>query len=432
MVTAAIPPEQFRRSAYSNETDIDWYVQPETRWCPWNTKTCSNKLRIKGQGTIELMQKISVPFELRLSSSDNPQDNSAYIITLSVDKNRVKLSTSKGQSYESTESIHGLQPNDDQCYHKYWISFYGKNGNVKYGVGEIRPFFAVFDFNLPEDERKFAEQIYHLHVKMDNDDQMLTKLNNSKEQFLFYIGKKPTLYDPPLFVIPNSVYHTEHTINHTGIPPSQLAIPCRNLYDSIINFKLDDDDFPELTRAIEKSIKNCNGWCHKKLIEKATRFGKSNLKATYLRLTLGNREGNSPGHTFVVEVWPPGHFSPIHKHSDTYAIIRILYGEILLRLYPTLTLNVSQYQPIEQICHEGQITWILPDVNQTHQVKHVDMYGKCCITIQCYAYGGEDRQHYEYFDYLANDGQSIAPFDPKSDMDFYEFKELMRKEQRNI
>jgi hypothetical protein len=261
---------------------------------------------------------------------------------------------------------------------------------------------------------------------------MLTRFDNLKEQFRFYIGRNPILYDPPLFIVPNNLYLSEHAIDHTAIPPSQLQRPCRDLYDSIINFRLNDDDFPELTRAIENSIKNTKGWCHRTLIEKATRFGKSNFKATYLRLTLGNREGNSPGHTFVVEVWPRGHFSPIHNHSNAYAIIRVLYGEILLKLYPALRLNANQYQPIEQICHEGQITWMLPNLNQTHQVKHVDLYGKCCITLQCYTYGIEDREHYEYFDYLASDGRSIGHFDPKSDMDFYEFKQLMRQEQRDI
>ncbi len=427
---AAIPPKQSRRPPNNDEAKVDWFAQPDSFWCPWNSKSCTNKLTIKGQGTVAIMQKTSIPFELRLSSSDDPHDRSAYSIILSVDKNKVKLSTSTGQSYESTDSLHTLQV-DDESWHRYWISLYGEKGNVTYGVGEIRPLFAVFNINFPENEANRIKEIEHLSIRLDNNNQMLTELDNVKEKFRFYIGKECVLYDPPLFVVPENQYSIQHEIHHTAISPLQLEQPCRNLYSSVINFKLNDDKFPDLTTVIEESIKNPLGWCHRKLVEKANRFGKPNLKATYLRLTLGNREGNAPGHTYVVEIWPPGHFSPIHSHSNAYAIIRVLYGEVLLRLYPALRLNVNQHQPIEQICHEGKVTWLLPNLNQTHQLKHVDLYGKCCITIQCYTYGIEDGRHYEYFDYLANDGGIIGHFEPKSDMDFYEFKNLMQKEKRH-
>ena len=397
-------------------------------WCPWNSRSCTNKLTICGQGTIEITQHGSIPFELTLSSSSDPRDFDAYSITLSVNENEVKLSTSKGKLYESAETLCKLQLNDGN-WHTYWISFYGETGNILYGVGEIRPLFAAFNITLEEGEAKLAATINHLYVKLNNNENMLSELENSKEKFRFFIGKEPVLYDPPLFVVPQSAFHTKHAIDHTAIPPSQLERPCRDLYDSIINFRINDDDFPDLTTVIEKSIKNPNGWCRRKLTEKANRFGKPNFKATYLRLTLGTREGSAPGHTYVVEIWPAGHFSPIHNHSNAYAIIRVLYGEILLKIYPALRLNINQYTPIEQICHEGRVTWLLPNLNQTHQLKHVDQYGKCCITIQCYRYGRDDRQHYEYFDYLPNGEGPIGHFDPKSDMDFYEFKRQMRKER---
>ncbi len=99
---------------------------------------------------------------------------------------------------------------------------------------------------------------------------------------------------------------------------------------------MNTDKFPDLTDVIASSIKNPKGWCYNKLREKAARFGKPNLKATYLRLTMGNPQGSAPGHNYVIEVWPPGHYSPIHSHSSTYAVIRVLSGEILVRLYPAL------------------------------------------------------------------------------------------------
>ena len=299
---------------------------------------------------------------------------------------------------------------------------------MKYGVGEIRPSFAVFDEKLPESESKLMKEVHYLHVKVDNNDRMLTELSNMSEEFRFFIGKLPIVHDPALFVVPQERYTIDPSGHDTAIPPSKLEKPCRDLYHSIINFRLNADDFLNLTDVIEKSIKNPEGWCYKKLIEKANRFGKPNPKATYLRLTVGQLEGNAPGHTFVVEVWPPGHFSPIHNHGNTYAIIRVLYGEISLRLYPELRLNVHQHEPIEQTCREGSVTWMQPNLNQTHQLKHIDLQGKSCITIQCYAYGTDDHDHHEYFDYLANDKKSIGHFDPISDMDFQDFKDQMRRE----
>jgi hypothetical protein len=425
---AAIPSNQSRHSLNKDESDAHWSAKRDKAWYRGDLSSCSNRLIVRGQGTVEIMQKEEIPFELRLSNSKNPHDGSAYSIILSVKKEQIKLSTSTGQSYESIDPLHTLQ-SEDGSWHRYWISFYEQDGNVKYGVGEIRSLFAVFDVVLPQrNKAQSVEKIQYLHMKLNNNNQ---ELDHLKEKFRFYIGKKPVSYDSPLFVVPNELYLLKHAVHHTAIPPSQLENPCRDLYDGIINFKLNDADFPDFTDCIEKSIKNTNGWCRTKLMLKSSGFGARNLKTTYLRLTLGKQEGNAPGHQFVVEIWPPGHLSPVHSHSNAYAIIRVLHGEILLKLYPELRLNVKQYQPFEQICHEGQVTWILPNLNQTHQLKHVDLYGKCCITIQCYIYGSEDREHYECFDYIASDGKSIRQFDPKSDMDFYEFKDLMQREKQN-
>lgn len=45
--------------------------------------------------------------------------------------------------------------------------------------------------------------------------------------------------------------------------------------------------------------------------------------ATYLRITLGQSLGNSPGQPYVVEIWPPGHYSSIHDHGDACAVIKV-------------------------------------------------------------------------------------------------------------
>ena len=260
---------------------------------------------------------------------------------------------------------------------------------------------------------------------MNENNRMLTDLSKIRDDVRFFIGKEPVVYDPAIFVIPQDKYSIE---TQCAIPPSKLERPCRDLYDSIINFRLNTEDFPDFVQAIEYSVKNPAGWCYKKLQEKANRFGRPNPLATYLRITYGERLGNSPGHAYVIEIWPAGHYSPIHNHSNAYGIIRVLSGRLLTKMYPELNLKAAQYSAIEQILDEGQVIWMLPNLNQTHQVRNPDLYGSSAISIQCYQYGQDDNMHYEYFDYISNDGLSIAHFDPKSDMDYMEFKELIKRE----
>ena len=76
--------------------------------------------------------------------------------------------------------------------------------------------------------------------------------------------------------------------------------------------------------------------------------------------------------------------------------------------------------------YKDDITWISPTLNQIHQLKNTNTENTC-ITIQCYMYEGDNNTHYDYFDYIDDDGKK-QQYEPDSDMDFVAFKELMRKE----
>ena len=73
--------------------------------------------------------------------------------------------------------------------------------------------------------------------------------------------------------------------------------------------------------------------------------------------------------------------------------------------------------------------WITPALNQTHIL--INVYEETCMTIPCYLYSIIDNRHYEYFDYITNDGKEIEAFDPNSDMAFLDFKKLMKEEWNN-
>ena len=62
---------------------------------------------------------------------------------------------------------------------------------------------------------------------------------------------------------------------------------------------------------------------------------------------------------------------------------------------------------------------------------NLDTNTKTCITIQCYMYDNEDTTHYDYFDYLDDNG-NILQYEPDSDMDFISFKNKMKEEWNSL
>jgi hypothetical protein len=211
------------------------------------------------------------------------------------------------------------------------------------------------------------------------------------------------------------------------LPSSNLNSMGQKLYNCVSGkrFILDDADFPQFSKAIEYSIATPGLWCNKTLQKKSTEFNKDkpNIEETYLRITLGENSGESPGVPYVMEIWPPGHFSPVHNHAGANAVIRVLCGQIHVKLFPFLSDKAIPFGTAD--FKKDEITWINPALNQTHQLQNLGK--KTCVTIQCYMYDEGDNYHYDYFDYLDADGKK-QQYEPDSDMDFVKFKALMKAE----
>ena len=143
---------------------------------------------------------------------------------------------------------------------------------------------------------------------------------------------------------------------------------------------------------------------------------------------MGKNDGESPGIPYVMEIWPVGHYSPIHNHSSANAVIRVLQGEINVTLFPFLSDKIKPFG--EANFHFDQSTWISTNLNQIHQLKNMEYNSMACITIQCYMYDETDNLHYDYFDYVDEQGK-IQHYNPDSDMGFVEFKEIIRQEWLN-
>jgi hypothetical protein len=413
---------------FSNNDNIERFSQPDLSWNPWEMNTCTKTLPIKGQSTIAIIQNDSIPFEIILSNANKLTEingENKYSIVLVVSNREVTLGTyidDQARLLDRTNESHQvLQANNNQEY-VYWINFSKESLTVMYGIGEIRPKFKVLEAHLDNKYIQLISNITYLHVKINGIFGNFPTIDNFKDKIRFLIGSLPFI-EPSLIVFrqsqsslinPNSCY--------SGISPLSLVEPCRSLYHNLIHFKLDDDDFPDLIQAIEYSIKNPQGWCYQKISEKSNQFGRSKRERTYLRLNLD---------PVVIEIWPPGHYSPIHNHKNAYGMFRVLHGCILIRLFPALTLNLQHEAPIEYLLHQDQVTWMLPRLNQTHQMKNVES-NSCCIIVQCYNYDNnnndEKRKTEEIFDYIINNGCDIQSIKPNSDMNFGAFKEKIKKE----
>ena len=252
----------------------------------------------------------------------------------------------------------------------YWLSIDSQNQKLQVGIGEARIENAIYQYSFPftneEDEaiRSASEGCKRLNSVTSVKE--LRKHNKSFLEGLTMIDLCTTtiseiqslivsggssqnsivplqlLRDPITNQIPLLIKNTndltmKHIAKATYLPKSHLSSVAQQLYDCISGkkFVLNDASFPDFSKAIEYSIATPGLWCYEKLKEKSTEFDKENpnVLETYLRITLNQNNGESPGIPYVMEIWPPKHFSPVHNHSGANAIIRVLHGKINVKLF---------------------------------------------------------------------------------------------------
>jgi len=300
----------------------------------------------------------------------------------------------------------------------YWFSIDTHNQTLYAGVGEPREETVIYHYKFPYDATAFLESLVSLQIGS------ITLL------------PMRFLRDPITSVVPLVVKNVDElTMSDVAsgkfLPKANLSPMSQKLYDCINGkkFLLDDEEFPDFSKAIKHSIENPNCWCYKRLAEKAKEFSKDpHPQETYLRITLGQNNGESPGVPYVMEIWPVGHYSPIHSHSAANAVIRVLHGTIQVELFPFLCDEKDTVLPFATTNFiKDDVTWISPMLNQVHRLTNLPANTEPCITIQCYMYNEDDDAHYDYFDYLGDNGVK-QQYTPDSDMEFIAFKNLMKTE----
>lgn len=301
----------------------------------------------------------------------------------------------------------------------YWISIDSQNRQLYAGIGEARMENVIYrhQFEMTEENKKFLENLSHITIS-----------NKSA------INPIRLIRDPVTMNVPMRIKNTDDLTmtdiaSNSYLPTAYLSPTSKKLYDCIAgkNFQLSKES-ADFANAIEYSIATPGLWCYEKLKAKSREFNpdKPNELETYLRITLGQNNGESPGIPYVMEIWPPHHYSPIHNHGGSSAVIRVLHGKINVSLYPFLCEDEGIKPFGEEVFNTEEITWISPTLNQVHKLENKDDK-TTCITIQCYMYENEDVKHYDYFDYLDVDGNK-QQYEPDSDMDFITFKQTIMEE----
>jgi hypothetical protein len=316
----------------------------------------------------------------------------------------------------------GLNENKG-CY--YWISLDSQNQRIICGIGEARMETKtyIYEFTFTNDNERKNNKLFL---------ESLVTINISNESIALVpmkLLRDPITSNVPLIIKNTNELNMTHIANNEYLPNANLSLVSQILYNCISgkNFVLNDKNFPEFSQAIEYSIKTEGCWCNTRLKEKASEFSKDkpNILETYLRITLGENNGESTGIPYVMEIWPIGHFSPVHSHGNANAVIRVLNGSINVSLFSYLNNDIKPFANTNFI--KDDITWISSNLNQIHQLKNLETSNATCITIQCYIYNKNDDIHYDYFDYIDNNGD-IKQYEPDSDMNFIDFYNLMKKE----
>ena len=390
-----------------------------------NHKSDEINLIVPGQGVFIFYGNNSEKVSFSLFNKDKTDGFNIEIVMGQVRVNRIGIL----DPLIDDKNINGIT---DLKNAYYWFSIDTMNHRFYAGIGEARLETKIYEYNF-----KFSKEGDELRKKMKKFLESITTIHNHKNSNIIPIKllRDPITLSIPLLVRNTNDLSMSDIASGKYLPKSNLSLSSQKLYDCISGnkFILDDMDFPEFSKAIEHSIINPDGWCYKKLRDKSTEFNKDNpnLDETYLRITLGENNGESPGIPYVMEIWPIGHYSPIHNHAGAEAIIRVLHGTINVSLYPFLCGDKDKNERFSNVNFvKDDITWISTTLNQTHKLLNLDHSTNTCITIQCYMYDNTDINHYDYFDYIDNDG-IIQQYEPDSDMDFVDFKNLMKEEWNN-
>lgn len=241
------------------------------------------------------------------------------------------------------------------------------------------------------------------------------------------VNRMPVVIDAPPAVVDRDALTLDALAANERLPASMLPDEAQTLWGTVSGELIAVSQ--ELAEAIDYSLETPGKTLFEIIKRKREKseFGDPNM--VYVRVTIGPAEGDSPGIPFVMEIWPKHCLSPVHNHGGTVAVIKVLHGSISVGWYGPLADkgNPVPVRLAEATFHAGEVTWLTPEMYQTHQLKN-PRPDTACITIQSYRYLDRDDVHHEFFDYLAPSGGDRRFFEPDSDIDYLELVRRVREE----
>ncbi|KAJ5290782.1 hypothetical protein N7478_000033 [Penicillium angulare] len=391
------------------------------------------ELSIVGQGTIAVNSKTTDGIEFCVSTGTSyPKlilKLTQHSATFYKKEDAAKETLLEGTDLrpESSRFIPSTSPKDGTVY---WLSIDRSNWVLRYGKYYTSKWLTLVEVKLDDKKGEWLEQL--TTVKVD-DSKKPTRVMGVRVDPNIKISRLPVTLDLPPIVVSNEAVTLRRLDFLAETSWVNLPNACQNLYHNISGEKISLDaepEFQQLAEAIHKSVTTPGLWGHNKLKSKCknpTNPDPKEFVYKYLRITIGSNKGNSPGIPYVMEVWPPGHKSPIHDHGDACAVIRVLSGTIQCTWYDTLVENVDPImlgQPVA--LKKDQITWLGENQYQIHALENKN--DETCITLQCYEYPKDNDVHEEKFRFIETSTKAKDRFTPNSDSTFTEFYQLMKDE----
>ncbi|CAC5369313.1 unnamed protein product [Mytilus coruscus] len=302
------------------------------------------RLSVNGQGTLVLTKNTHTPFLLSVED-----EKGHYRIFVKIEKDQVSFIKCFGDQDEVLSSVRKKGSGIEDGKISYWFSYDRDDLVLKYGKGYRmeETTILVHDFLQrikPQEGKKIRENLYPYFNAED-------KKFVRKYEFLDFVKyggglgvkeelvefeRDPFITNSSPLVMDSSKVNLYYLDEGNYIFSASLPVACRELYENIngccLNYSQEVTGVL-LSDAIRYIIETKGCILNKRLEEKASGFGKRDIKGTYLSITLGQRLGKSPGVPYVLEIWPKGHYSPVHNHGNATAIIKVLFGSIHFMIY---------------------------------------------------------------------------------------------------
>lgn len=383
------------------------------------------KLETKGQGTVGFRFQAKQRFRIQYRCAC-----SSLLVDVGVNSSSFRLIT-RGEPDRILHEVHRGEVNTDPFLDQgrmqtYWLSIDKNNNLMRFGKGEMVAETCEMEIDIAA-YRSVSEVDWIATL-----DQFSIAGQFSEEELKaikpVYRRLPVTSSAPPIIVARDQI-DLGSIDNNQATVVDNLSAECAQLYNNVAgrNLSLNTADFSDFSDAINYSIITEGALCNTRLKEKSANLSEDRKRQCYLRITVGENLGDSPGAPYVLEIWPGQHYSPIHRHAECNAIIKVLHGSLSCRWFRSL--QFEEDRPYQQsVLTAGQVTWLEPGQFQTHQLYNHNIAGNMCATIQCYKYSKSDAQHYEFFDYLNEDAQEVCQFYPSADWRYSEFKALIRAE----